>query len=524
MTLGVPCGTIVAYCGEKSSVPSNWSVCDGTSYQRDKFPALYAMIGTANGSDGGSFRIPDLAGRFLRGWGMDNGGKKDFAPYEVNPIFRALFGSQIIAGPPQPLTPGATFDSRTGYPRAGLRMKLSQLPKENQYHNTGKGNGDQLCDITDDSTLFTGTEGDAETRPDNVYMYYIIKIQDGDTDTMTPADLPAGAIFPFAGGETCGPALESNSGNAFILCDGGNVDATAAADLQGPVGNRFAAVNDADTKFTPPDLVNWFIRGIDETSLRDKEAKSRIRAPDGSDQGRGTTQKWATKFTKPFAVVAHLQTKKEASSGGINEAGWNCLKADGWVTEAFMEGGDDETRPDNKAVRFYLNPDAPTKEVTPTIPIGGIIALPGDPDLGSSSIFKDFGNAYLPCDGSERSSADFKALSALIKSIWGDASGDDKFRLPDLRGQYLRGAGKSQRQTGSAQVWSTGLPSKTKRNMNVNAISYPTAMCTVGSAMGWGFRNTAYEYLSAGTVDISFDDDGETAPACVVVKFYVRAV
>lgn len=45
---------------------------------------------------------------------------------------------------------------------------------------------------------------------------------------------------------------------------------------------------------------------------------------------------------------------------------------------------------------------------------------------------------YLPCDGSTRKISDFPALFAIIGHTWGAAPAGE-FRLPDLRGQFLRG-------------------------------------------------------------------------------------
>lgn len=61
------------------SVPSGWLECDGTAKSRTVYAALFAKIGTAYGVGDGSttFNVPDLRGRFVRGWdhgaGVDSG-------------------------------------------------------------------------------------------------------------------------------------------------------------------------------------------------------------------------------------------------------------------------------------------------------------------------------------------------------------------------------------------------------------------------------------------------------------------
>jgi len=60
---GVPIGMIVPYSGPAGSVPSGWLLCDGTSYDVNIYPELFALIGTAYGSDPNRFKVPDLRGR-----------------------------------------------------------------------------------------------------------------------------------------------------------------------------------------------------------------------------------------------------------------------------------------------------------------------------------------------------------------------------------------------------------------------------------------------------------------------------
>lgn len=76
--LGVPIGTVLPYAG--INVPYGYLLCDGSEVERTKFSDLYDAIGTTyNGStllNGvGTFRLPDLRGRFALGKdNMDNGG------------------------------------------------------------------------------------------------------------------------------------------------------------------------------------------------------------------------------------------------------------------------------------------------------------------------------------------------------------------------------------------------------------------------------------------------------------------
>jgi microcystin-dependent protein len=75
--LGVPIGAIMPYAG--ANAPEGYLLCDGSEVERVKFSLLFDVIGTTyNGSAAlagvGTFRLPDLRGRFPLGRdNMDNG-------------------------------------------------------------------------------------------------------------------------------------------------------------------------------------------------------------------------------------------------------------------------------------------------------------------------------------------------------------------------------------------------------------------------------------------------------------------
>lgn len=74
----VPAGTVVAYAGE--TAPAGWLECDGSSLDggtgAGSYPNLFKAIGKFFGSGSGSttgFNLPDLRGRFIRGWNHRGG-------------------------------------------------------------------------------------------------------------------------------------------------------------------------------------------------------------------------------------------------------------------------------------------------------------------------------------------------------------------------------------------------------------------------------------------------------------------
>ena len=73
---GVPPGTIVAFGGASSGVPTGWLLCDGSPVAISDYPGLYSAIGKAWGSpDAQHFGLPMLLGVFLRG--LDPAGAVD---------------------------------------------------------------------------------------------------------------------------------------------------------------------------------------------------------------------------------------------------------------------------------------------------------------------------------------------------------------------------------------------------------------------------------------------------------------
>ncbi len=69
----IPTGAISMYGG--SAAPTGYLLCDGTSYLRSDYTALFAILSTTYGSaDGTHFNVPDLRGRVPVGVGTGTGG------------------------------------------------------------------------------------------------------------------------------------------------------------------------------------------------------------------------------------------------------------------------------------------------------------------------------------------------------------------------------------------------------------------------------------------------------------------
>lgn len=57
-------GMVVMFSG---SLPDGWLYCDGSTLSVSEFPNLFANIGYMYGGSGGSFKLPDYRGQFMKG-------------------------------------------------------------------------------------------------------------------------------------------------------------------------------------------------------------------------------------------------------------------------------------------------------------------------------------------------------------------------------------------------------------------------------------------------------------------------
>jgi hypothetical protein len=196
-------GTIQAYAG--SSTPAGWLVCDGSAVNQADYPQLFAAIGTTwntctnplTGSayaapSAGQFRIPDLRSAFLRGAG---GGANAAG------VTTSLGGYQADATAKNGLTASASSSSVSGSINSSTHSHTSTwqyatgggASYANNYipphNNSGSGAfGDvgtgtsgshtHTFSLTAAAQTITVGAGDAETRPDNVGVTYIIKAWD----------------------------------------------------------------------------------------------------------------------------------------------------------------------------------------------------------------------------------------------------------------------------------------------------------------------------------------------------------
>ncbi len=152
----IPTGASVEFWG--TAAPSGYLMCDGTSYLRTTYPALFAVIGTSCGAaDGTHFNVPDKRGYFPRGVSGTSGNDPDASSRTA-------------------MNPGGNTGNNVG------SIQSDAYPSHTHAENgvTGGGGIVGLQVVTGGTVagtdLQTGSSGSStETRPKNAYCNYIIK-------------------------------------------------------------------------------------------------------------------------------------------------------------------------------------------------------------------------------------------------------------------------------------------------------------------------------------------------------------
>jgi len=156
-----PPGTVVAYMG--SAPPAGWLLCNGASVNRTDYASLYAVIGDSCGSENtAKFNLPDLRGRFLRGWDNSIGRDPDRAA-------RIAMATGGFTGDKIGSIQADAFKNHT-HPITDTYTNYSQTSANGGTGNTGATGTLEQADTTANSST-----GGSETRPINAYVNYIIK-------------------------------------------------------------------------------------------------------------------------------------------------------------------------------------------------------------------------------------------------------------------------------------------------------------------------------------------------------------
>ena len=409
--ISVPVGAVLPYAGNLGNNQLNelgWSICDGSELLISDYPELFAAIGTCNGGDGNThFNLPDYQGYFLRG--VDNTGTVDKgADARTAPRSGAATGARV----------GSVQAFATATPNTPFQALVPHVPTDD--HRAYSGTNADMLEPGGGQTFFSNGGGDAETRPINAYVNFIIKIVDGGS-------LPTGVVVAFAGASAAGSPILRQS---YMFCDGSYLSTLMYPELYANIGTAHGG---GDSAFNLPDYRGRFLRGADNGTTRDPDAQGRTAMAAGGATGNsvGSIQDWATAApVNPFTLSINLGNSEKTSDhcSGHDNAEWNQNS----VTVSFTaSGGDKETRPVNVAVDYYvLQASAPAAQ--DIFPIGAIIGFPGNVAPPAAQ--------WLPCDGaSYPASEQYQYLGFAIANANGGV-GTGSFNVPDYRGYFLRGA------------------------------------------------------------------------------------
>ena len=192
---GVPTGTVLLWAGaEGNAIPGGYLECDGDHVSSTTYGDLAAICGNKynNGQTppSGEFFLPDLRGKFVRGWDHGKGDDPN----------RVLGSVQLSANKSHTHSVASSSISNSGGDH-GHAIRPLRLNQNNgavgitlgsgQSYNVGyasndhqgnvsannavKNSGNFASSITSTLSLSLNNDGTDESRPDNVAMIYIIK-------------------------------------------------------------------------------------------------------------------------------------------------------------------------------------------------------------------------------------------------------------------------------------------------------------------------------------------------------------
>jgi len=148
----VPTGTILLFAG--NTAPISYLECNGSSELRIDYPDLFNIIGTNYGAaDGTHFNLPDLRGKFARGWDHGEGNDPDAGDRTAQD------------------TGGNTGDNVGSVQTDEFKAHTHGIDMNGSSNTSAQANGASAnVDYQQ-----TGSTGGNETRPINVNVMYIIK-------------------------------------------------------------------------------------------------------------------------------------------------------------------------------------------------------------------------------------------------------------------------------------------------------------------------------------------------------------
>lgn len=177
----VPTGSVFEWAGSSNSIPTGYLYCNGQAVSRTTYASLFTAIGVAYGSGNGSttFNVPDMRGLFARGVSDDSTNDPDNATRtasasggntgnNIGSVQISTFSAHTHTA--TVTDPGHSHNQRPGSGGAGALLALqAQATASSQNGDTSTGSN------TTGITVSNSNAGGNETRPKNLYFFYIIK-------------------------------------------------------------------------------------------------------------------------------------------------------------------------------------------------------------------------------------------------------------------------------------------------------------------------------------------------------------
>jgi microcystin-dependent protein len=291
--------------------------------------------------------------------------------------------------------------------------------------------------------------------------------------------IPIGSLIMF-GGAIEEERLSDLRDQGWLLCDGAPYPARWEYQaLSVRIGTSYGS---GGGRFNVPDFRGRFARGTDHGRGQDPDTSARVALSPGGNTGDkvGSAQPSATGLpVTPFRadenLTGHQHQALYVPTGGGSTGGApdGAPKGMDWPGDATQtsEGGDHphalagydaETRPGNVYAHYFIKfrhvePADPDPQA---IPVGMVLPFAGDAaDPAVAGQLRLEG--WLPCFGQLLKPAGYQGLFDVVRYSFGGTG--DGFSLPDLRGQFVRGARAAARPgpgetIGTGQGYATMLP------------------------------------------------------------------
>lgn len=347
-----PAGAIIGFGGSISSPPGKWLKCDGTAYGKAQYPDLMKAIGNNYGGDAaGTLNVPDLRGYFLRGTSHDTGrdpdASKRHASNKGGNEGHKIGSAQFYAtAPPRALRLIAEGNhvhhvdkvpQASGYAARGARGPAAfncMVWTENQTISSESG---------DHTHTLTG--GDKETRPENIYVDFMIA-----GDNLPQSAPPVGTILAFGGDITDDHILRDLKRAGWIPCDGTIINMVFSEywELGEMIGGIYG---EHFTGNRLPDLRGYFIIGAGKLRAGTSMLTSTTGAPnnpiitttDGEHTHIMNNVPTETQNIDPLVGVDLARHNSDGTYISINGEHSHPIS-----------GGDSETRPVNVSVNYLI--------------------------------------------------------------------------------------------------------------------------------------------------------------------------